>query len=134
MRIGAHMKTYRFFLVVALIAPSILLLTSSQGAFLSSGNRIALLPFFFASWLYMAAPQMFVVVLAFLVPRIRQAFALPALALLTILLVVFRLWIWWCVPAQEGAFAWVLYLPLSASALALLAIYLRVVARLSRVS
>jgi hypothetical protein len=130
--VRAHVSNRRFAVAaaVALAAPIPLLLLSPRGV----SPSVVLPELLIANWLYMAAPQLLVAGLALLVPRVRTSLAVPALVLLTVLLAAFQAWVWWWVPAREGALAWVLYLPFSAGALALLAVCIGVAARLRPIS
>jgi hypothetical protein len=64
------------------------------------------------SWLYMAAPQLLVVLIASFRQKARSG-AVAVLLALTALLLVFQAWVWWRVPARESGLAWVLYYPLA---------------------
>ncbi len=69
----------------------------------------------------MAAPQLIVSALSVVTSSVRQHFLPWSLCALSFALVVFQSWVWWFVPAREGGLAWVLYVPISAIILVLVA-------------
>lgn len=103
------MNTRRFAATVVLALAVPLCLAAIPWLGRSSAGSLDLLAL---NWLYMAAPQLLVVLLGLLSARFR-AFAAPPLVLLTLLLLSFQAWVWWWVPAREGSLAWVAYFPLA---------------------
>lgn len=76
---------------------------------------------FAVNYLYMAAPHILVAVLALRFAAVK-ANLLIALVLLNISLAAFVLWIHLAVPGSESGLAWVLYIPVSAAVLLLVAV------------
>jgi hypothetical protein len=110
-----HVNTRHFAAAVslALAAPSCLVATNWFAG--PSSGSLQLLAL---NWLYMATPLLLVVALSLLSVRFRS-FATVPLVLLTLLLLCFQAWVWWWVPAREGARAWILYFPIALAVLLL---------------
>jgi len=103
-------------LAVALLAvPGFVLVAAHKP---SAPNEVSNLV---ANYLYMAAPQILVALLAMLFTSIKTR-VLVSLLLLDITLIIFEVWIQLAVPARESGLAWVLYFPVSAAVLLLFAL------------
>ena len=103
------------FAVALLAVPGFVLLAAHKP---SEPNEVS---DFVVNYLYMAAPQILVAVLAMLFTSIKTKL-LVSLLLLDITLIIFRVWIQLAVPARESGLAWVLYFPVSAAVLLLFAL------------
>ncbi|RZI99093.1 MAG: hypothetical protein EOP39_25580 [Rubrivivax sp.] len=105
------MKPFSFAIqaTVALIAPLLFIL---GGELLGTGPLLERLQYVPLNWLYMAAPQLLVVLVGASLPSWRRFVGWPLL-LLTLVLVGFTAWVHGFVPANESGLAWVFYLPLA---------------------
>ena len=81
------------------------------------------LKYFLPNYLYIAAPHLLVVGLAFW-PKYRQPVLLSIVLSLNLLLVLFGLWIKLDVPPREASLAWILYIPLWSIALVFIGLIL----------
>jgi hypothetical protein len=75
-----------------------------------------------SNWLYMTAPHLLAIVIATLARPMRQHFLPWSLIGLSLTLVAFQCWVWWWVPPRESGLAWVIYIPLCAIVMVLVAV------------
>mgnify|MGYP003384662608 CR=1 FL=1 len=78
--------------------------------------------FLLSNWLYMVAPHLLVVLFAIVVRSARRYFLTWSLIALSSSLTAFQCWVWWWVPPGESSLVWLLYIPLSAIVLVLVAV------------
>ena len=98
--------------------PVLLLLCVPAAVYLAAGayNGRSGFSYLLPNYLYMAAPHLLVAATT-LWPRARGILALLTLLLLNLLLIAFQAWTLFVVPTNESGLAWVLYIPLWATAL-----------------
>ena len=106
----------RFWLIlVALLALPAALSLAGHGDLLHALRYLPL------NYLWLATPHLVVALLAFS-PAHRNFRLLAVIAALDVVLIGFWLWVLLAVPSRESGLAWVLYLPIAASELAILAV------------
>jgi hypothetical protein len=113
--VRADMNTRYFAAAVALALAAPLCLVATHWFASPAPGSLHLLAM---NWLYMAAPLLLVVAIGLFSVSFRS-FATVPLVLLTLLLLCFQAWVWWWVPAREGALAWILYFPIALAVLLL---------------
>lgn len=106
---------HRGIVVAAASAATVPLVLLAVGA-LRGGRALGSLEpgLLLSNWVYMVAPSAVAVVIALLIRPARPRFLPGALVALTLLLVVFQVWVWGWVPVRESGMVWVLYFPLCA--------------------
>jgi hypothetical protein len=108
----------------SLIALFVVALLSFPGFVFLAGNQSPEpieMGHFVANYFYLAAPQIIVAALAIPFTPVRTHL-LISLVLLNVALSAFALWIHIAVPSRESGLAWVLYFPVSAAVLLLVAL------------
>lgn len=113
-----HLRAKILISVIALLAPVVLLFVRGRG---SNFEPLIEPHFLWRNWLYMAAPQVLALAVAAIYAPSRRSFLVLALAASAVLVVLFKCWIWFSVPPGEGGLAWVLYIPLWATLLVVVA-------------
>jgi hypothetical protein len=113
-------KRFAFVALAALLLPGALIL-ASDGFVILAASSWDVVGFVLLNWALLVSPQLFVLLLALVFPRLRYRFAPIALAALTILVVLFEGVVFWFSDAN-GPMWFAFYFPLSLLALVLVAI------------
>jgi hypothetical protein len=95
----------------------------------SDALNCSAIPWFLGFWLFLAMPQLVIVLCAVFVSPVRNHFATPALLLLTVLETAYCCGIAWRVPWYESGSTWMLYFPLLLALLTAVAFRARYVHR-----